>query len=153
MRRAVAGVLYGTLAAAALACATVAPPPGSPSDCDEQVYGACIVYDTARSPRFTQSEFEGMFRAAAAYWGTEPEALAGYTVIVKNREGFTLASGDAVWGVTWMDVRLLEFAVPNGGCPGHIFTHEWGHGGAGILGHDDKRFDDAAIRGGLSCRT
>lgn len=113
--------------------------------CDAEVYGACVVYESAATPRIPQARLESMFRAAAEHWGTTPDAIGGYTVVVKGRDPYDFG-GNFIWGVTMPDVRRLDFTVPVPRCLDLVFIHEWGHAGADLMGHDDPRFEDAAIR-------
>lgn len=110
--------------------------------CEQQVHGACIVYAPG-APRIPDERFEGMFRAAAEHWGSGLDVLDGYTVVVKGRDPYPF--GDLwIWGVTIPELRRLDFATPQARCPDLVFLHEWGHA-AGVLGHSDPRFEDAAI--------
>ena len=141
----------GVALAASLACSALIPEPrpsSPPSPCAQEVYGACVVYDKGVE-RIPAARLESMFRAAAVHWNTEPGAIAGYTVVVKGRDPYDLG-GNLIWGVTLLDVRRLDFAVPAPPCPELVFVHEWGHAGAGVLGHEDPRFEDAAIRANLA---
>jgi hypothetical protein len=131
------------------ACSLIAPPPGLSAfnPCTQEVYGACVIYD-AGVDLIPDARMAGMFRAAAAHWGTPVDAITGYTVIVKGRDPYDLA-GSWIWGVTISDMKRLDFATPVARCPDLVFIHEWGHAGAGVAGHEDPRFEDDAIRATL----
>lgn len=111
--------------------------------CDAEVYGACVVYDPGVQ-HIPVSRLEAMFRTAAKHWDTEPEAIRGWTVVVKARDPFMFGT-DLVWGITLFAVKRVDFALPAARCPEVVFVHEWGHAGANVLGHDDPRFESSAI--------
>ena len=124
-----------------LACTTTPEIPVGP--CSQMVYDACVTY-TADAPNLSTRAMASAFEAAARYWGTKPTALAGWTVVVRGRDPFLLGPY-SLWGITHMDLHRMDFAVPLATCRGLVLTHEWGHAGAGIYGHDDARFAQSAI--------
>lgn len=139
-------LIAGVLAAAALTAAACFPP--ASQDGPQVVHGATILYNPGVE-RWSDAKLERMFDAAARYWGVSVDALDGYVVIVHDRDGFNIGS-IGVWGVTFTSLRRMEFAQARPDCAEMVFVHEFGHGGADILNHDDERFEDENIRSFLT---
>lgn len=122
-----------------------------PAGCDAEVYGACVVFETG-APALSQEKLERAFETAAFHWNTDVWAIKGWTVVVHGRNVMEVVSvGQAYWGVSFMDIHHMDFATPLVTCPEFVFVHEWGHAGAGVLGHEDERFLDDAIRETTGC--
>lgn len=107
------------------------------------VYGARVFAEGTSKPA-SEATLKAAFEASARYWGTAPDALAGWAVIERTHDAWNV--GDVwVWGISYMDLKRVDFATPRPDCPALVLVHEWGHAGANILDHSDPRFEDPAI--------
>ncbi len=131
------------VAAVVVHCAVVQPVPSSGSEVS--VYGASIFYSPETQRPMDAVTLGRAFVAAAEYWGTSPEAMKGWVVIQRGTDAWEIGPV-WVWGISYMDIKRMDFATPRPDCPAAVFVHEWGHAGAGILGHDDPRFEPAPIQ-------
>jgi hypothetical protein len=122
----------------------VLPPPPAVTNGYTEVYGTRVYYQPDVLLPLSPADLKRAFEAAAKYWDTEPSSMQGWVVVQRGNDPWSVEDM-WVWGVSFMDIKRLDFATMRPDCPQMVFLHEWGHAGASILGHDDERFDDNRI--------
>lgn len=132
-------------AAVALGCGAVSqnlPPPLATDGVT--VYGAHVYYNPEALHPMSEAVLKRAFETAAQYWGVKPEATTGWVYIQRGNDAWQVA-GTWVWGITFVDLKRVDFATPRPDCPELVFVHEFGHSGGGQVDHTDPRMADDAI--------
>lgn len=139
--------------AVTLSCVGPRAKPATAYDPCHYVYGACVLY-TTDAPVHARVRIGQAFERAARHWGTEPTAIAGWTLVIHGY-GPTPWNRGILWGVTNPDSKRIDVWVEYPTCPEVVTVHEWGHAAslaAGGIGRphlpgipDDPKFEDASI--------
>jgi len=138
--------------AAAIACVTPRPVEQAFDPC-QYVYGACVLY-TNDAPVQARLRIMQTFERAAQHWGTTPDVLTGWTVVIHGYGPYIIGRS-VLWGVTSPSTRRVDSWIERPTCPEVMTVHEWGHAASLAVGDigrphlpgvaDDPGFDEAAI--------
>lgn len=117
------------------------------------VYGACVLY-APDAPIHARQRITQAFERAAQHWGTEPTAIAGWTLVVHGY-GPALVDGGILWGITIPSTKRIDVWIKYPTCPEAVTVHEWGHAASSAAGDagrphypgvpDDPGFDNTRI--------